>query len=477
MPPPPADSRRSPLKGKSANPVAGMPNRPAIPARGVNQPNHQLAQAKFASGAPSSFQHAGPPVYCPAQVKLSAPPVYRPNVAAPLQRQAGGGGSPPVYRPVNFTQVGARLGFPHLGAPLGSARPAAQRQRVAGPVLVKGPTYAAVPVQRKGISLFSSPTIQPMESAISGLQKSYYSIGLTELECSAIASGQMVNIVFGPIHGSFTGNNLTGDLHVYAADKSQDIAKNTIAALKKMKRLMEYAAHLFGKDVRTAKMELRPTGGVVVKQMIEALAFMGLGVMDQYALNKKLAKLKERRSARIEELKFFIANLKQKRDRCAQGTPLEALHIVQHQLGPKHVPSPGLSQLLYDYEEQTGWRQLQEKIDALEQELEGFAGTRQGESMGEAFFDEHLYLFQTLIGRGGKGDFCVSAYGLANDLPEFTPTAIKNEFGSDENLLFAKTHAGDMARNLYHARLQSKRASLKILIYYSRIDELMSFVK
>ncbi len=316
-----------------------------------------------------------------------------------------------------------------------------------------------------------------LQSAFSGAQEYYFSFGLTERECVVIKSGQILEIKFGPIHGHFSPSDLTGDLHVKAADKSEDIEANTIAALKKMKALMEYAAYVFGKNVKLAKIELRPTGGVVVKQMIEALAFMGLSMGEQYSLHKKVEKLKERRIRRIEELKLEIAHLKQRRDQSAQGTPLEALHIVMNQLGPNHSPSPGMSQLLYDYEEQTGWRQLQERITALEEELESFAGTRQGKFMGEAFFDEHFFLLQTLLGRGGTGGFCVSAYGLANDLPDYTPTAIVGEFGSDENLLFSGTHAGHMARGVYYARLRAKKASLKVTIYYPCIDELIGFVK
>ena len=38
-----------------------------------------------------------------------------------------------------------------------------------------------------------------------------------------------------------------------------------------------------------------------------------------------------------------------------------------------------MGELLNFYEQQTGWRQLQDEIDKLEEELENFAGTQSGE--------------------------------------------------------------------------------------------------
>jgi hypothetical protein len=506
MPPPPLGSRRSALQSALARPTSGAVDPATAPP--VYRPATR-AQPKIAVIA-TPARSSAPRVYRPANSVAAAPPVYSPNVASLLQRKSAvapppiyrpgkptlaahvlyhahpavtlqqkpGATAPPVYRPGKsavatptawntrggFKPSGARhLGFPHFESPIGRAPSTAQRQRATA--------------QYKAASSFSSPTIQRMQSAVGKIQDYYYSHGLSESECKAVMSGGMIDLDFGPIHGTFSANNLTGDLHVRAANKSENIQGNLIAALKKMKNLMEYAAFTHDKNVKTAKIELRPTGGVVVKQMIEALAFMGLGLSQQYKLKEKINKLKERRNLQIAKLKDSIALLKRKRDGVVIGTPLEPLHVVLHQLGPKHVPSPGMGELLNFYEQQTGWRQLQDEIDKLEEELENFAGTRQGEFMGEAFFDEHFYMLHSLIGRGGNGDFSVSAYGLINDLPDYTPAEITTEFGTNENLLLGMSQASDMARALYRARLSARRSSLKIMIYYSGIDQLIGFVK
>lgn len=503
---PPPGSRRSALQSVSAQATSRAVNLATAPQ--VFRPA-KSAQAKLAAIA-TPARSSAPPVYRPANSVAAAPPVYNPNIAPLLQRKSAVAPPPvylpgkptlaapvlyhaqravtlqrkpgvtpsPAYRPGKsavvtptasntrggFTPSPARhLGFPHFESPIGRAPSTAQTQRYF--------------TQRNAASSFSAPTIQRMQAVFGYIQDYRHSSGLSESECKAVVSGSIINLDFGPIHGSFAVRDLTGDLHVRAADKSENIQGNLIAALKKMKGLMEYAAFIHKKNVKTAKIEMRPTGGVVVKQMIEALAFMGLGLWEQYQLRKKLNSLKDGRNQQIAALKDSIALLKRKRDRVVTGTPLEPLRAVMHKLGAEHVPSPGLGELLNFYEQQTGWRQLQDEIDTLEERLDNFAGTRQGEFMGEAFFDEHFYMLQSLIGRGGNGDFSVSAFGLVNDLPDYTPIQITSEFGTNENLLLGTSQASAMARSLYQARLSAKRSSLKIVIYYSRIDDLIGLAK
>jgi hypothetical protein len=97
--------------------------------------------------------------------------------------------------------------------------------------------------------------------------------------------------------------------------------------------------------------------------------------------------------------------------------------------------------------------------------------------MGSAFFDEHFCLLQDLIGRGGHQDFAVSAFGLANDLPEGTPLPLAQQVAHNENALLLGNEAGHEARKVYIDRLHEKRASLRITIYYGSISEIISVLK
>jgi hypothetical protein len=119
MPPPSADSRRSPLPGVSAKPTAGSANRQPVQTQGSNhsgctgvppayRPRNAPAQMTPDPVPANLVRSAAPPVYCPAKVTVSAPPVYRPNVASPLQRKPGIVG-PPVYRPQPAVQQQAIL--------------------------------------------------------------------------------------------------------------------------------------------------------------------------------------------------------------------------------------------------------------------------------------------------------------------------------------------------------------------------------
>jgi hypothetical protein len=95
--------------------------------------------------------------------------------------------------------------------------------------------------------------------------------------------------------------------------------------------------------------------------------------------------------------------------------------------------------------------------------------------MGSAFFDEHFYLLQSLIGRGGHNDFSVSAFGLINELPQDNPhdLEIVNEVARSENALLLNTEAGHKFRQKYIAKLQQKMASLRVTIYYGKISEII----
>ncbi|HMF97241.1 MAG TPA: hypothetical protein VKE96_23240 [Vicinamibacterales bacterium] len=311
--------------------------------------------------------------------------------------------------------------------------------------------------------------IQPMmlSSAWSSVKESYY--GLTEQEMSKVRQRKPIDILFAPVHGSFTAHDLTVDLHVSAADPNQNVQGKLNAALKKAKALMEFAADVHGLNVNKGKIVMRPTGGVVVKQMVELLAFLGLGMFEKMSLNEKVEMLKTMRKARVQSTNAKISAIKQKRDARLKKEGLDVVLEARKQLPKDYEPSPGFAKLLSRAEAIQG--EPQGEID----ELISITGERTGSYMGEAFFDEHAYLLQSLIGRGGQNTFTVSAYGLVNELPQDSPEDIEiiRQIAQSENALLLTNDAGQKAREVYMAKLRRKAASLSITIYYGQLGEVI----
>ena len=283
-----------------------------------------------------------------------------------------------------------------------------------------------------------------------------------------VVNGRMINLtgpLYAPIHGSFTPRNLIADLHVSAADPNQNVGKKLTGALSKLKSLMEYAAKVHSLNVNTGRIEMRPTGGVVVKQMIELLAFVGLGFFEKMEMKKHVEEIKKLRKQRVALANQEIRILQQRLREPQVAMILE----MKKQLPVNHEPSPGFAELLKRAEEIRD--EAQKRLD----ELTTLTGERTGSFMGSAFFDEHFYLLQSLIGRGGKDDFSVSAFGLVNDLPQDNPHDIQivQEVAKSENALLLNTEAGHKFRQAYIAKLQQKMASLRVTIYYGKISEII----
>ena len=430
---------------KTAVPAQNI-NRPVAPPAYRPQPTPKVLQRKQSSSAPQSVQTPRQPV---------APPVYRPEAKKLVQMKTA---SPqrkppiasPVYRPEQKGVAQAKMSMP---------RTPPKSPRVHAPQ----PTPVKAQAGRQH-------TIQSMMSSVgSFIKESYY--GLTKHEMTRVLNRQPLALDYEPIHGSFTPMNLTADLHVAIADPNQNVNKKFIAVLKKLKALMEYSAELHGLDVRTGRIDLRPTGGVVVKQMIELLAFAGLGLFGQAALKEKLDDLKAMRKQRVEKANQELAAIKRHRDARLQATGLHMVWKAKKLLPKDHQLSPGMAELVSQAEAIRG------EYSADIKRVRSFTGKRTGDYMGGAFFDEHFYLLHSLIGHGGHNDFSVSAYGMANDLPDHTPTPILQQVATNENALLLDTEAGERARGVYRNRLYEQRASLRITIYYGKIDDIISAIK
>lgn len=293
----------------------------------------------------------------------------------------------------------------------------------------------------------------------------YYARHLSKEELAALAKNGLIPLGAPPLHGSFAPASLNADLHVKTADQGMNVSGKMKDALTRIKYYMEYAAAIRGKDVRQGCIELRPTGGVVVKQMIELLAFAGLGFFDKMALKKKLDKLKEIRNYRLDKARQALARLQQQIER--SGGNLILSLVTQH----PHVeesPSPGMGELIRRA------RLLEAEIKAETKRLKLFAGKRTGHAMGTAFFDEHFYMLHALIGRGRVGYFTVSAFGLARDLDENDPDRL--QLTTNLTALTENTALGDRARSIYRDRLNHQEASLRINIYYAAIDDILAAI-
>jgi hypothetical protein len=459
-------------------------------ARGITPFNRQAAQAlqpkavvvaqlKTPVSAQSVKQPVAPPVYRPQPTPKVLQKKQSASAPQPVQtpRQPV---APSVYRPEVKKMVQLKIASPqHRKSPTAAPVYRPEQKQIVQPKM----SSAAPPHTPPRVSRISIPqpkpvkaqtgrqhTIQPMMSSVgSFLKESWY--GLTKHEMDRVLNGQPIALLCDPIKGSFTVMNLTADLHVGVADSNQNVNKKFIKVLQKVKALMEYAAEIHHLDVRTGKIALRPTGGVVVKQMIELLAFAGLGFFGQAALKEKLDELKLMRKLRVEKANEDIARIKRRRDKRLQATGLDMVWKAKKLLGPDHQLSPGMAELVSQAEAIRG-----EYSDDIAH-IRSFTGKRTGEFMGGAFFDEHFFLLHTLIGRGGHDDFSLSAFGMANDLPDGTSPLIAQQVAHNENALLLDTEAGERARSVYRNRLYEKRASLRITIYYGKIDDIISAIK
>jgi hypothetical protein len=431
--------------------TAPAAKRPVAPPAYRPQPTPKVLQTKRSPSAPQSVQTPRQPV---------APPVYRPEAKKTIQQKAAPQRklptAAPVYRPEQKRIVQPKI------SPATRAHTPPQVPRVFSP-----------PPKQVKSQHGRQNTIQPMLSSLaSSVKESYY--GLTEHEMTRVMNGLPIDLsgpLYDPIHGTFTVMNLCADLHVGMADPGQNVNKKFIAVLKKLKALMEYAADRHHLNVAMGKIELRPTGGVVVKQMVELLAFAGRGYFEQAELREKLEKYKKIRKQQVHQVNQKIAWIKQHRDERLKAESLDLVWKVKKQLPANHELSPGMAYLVSRAEAIRG--EYQEDIDRLR----SITGKRKGEFMGSAFFDEHFCLLQDLIGRGGHQDFAVSAFGLANDLPEGTPLPLAQQVAHNENALLLGNQAGHEARKVYIDRLHEKRASLRITIYYGSISEIISVLK
>src|SRR6267142_4082900 len=103
-------------------------------ARPVNRPQSRLVQMKSGCGPANSVLPAAPPVYQPSRTPVAAPAVYRPNVAALLQRKPEIA-APAVYRPqpavLRQRPLSAPLNAQHVAHPQRMAQPNAEHPKSA----------------------------------------------------------------------------------------------------------------------------------------------------------------------------------------------------------------------------------------------------------------------------------------------------------------------------------------------------------